>query len=338
MKAAFDRVAALVGRVIAWVERTKPARVWNRYLRARGPLLAQGLSFQAIFAVFAALWVAFAIAGFVVRGDPALQAAIVEVLARAFPGLIDTGDGDGAVTLDALLSATILGWTGALAAVGLVGTALGWLASARTAVRAIFGLADATGNPILRTLIDLATAAGLAAALLVSAALTVASADALGWAFGVAGIGAHTTIGLLVSRATGVAITFVVDAIVLVLLYRVLAGIPIPLRLLAPGVAVGAAALGVLKLLGTLLLGGATANPLLVSFAVILGLLIWFSLLCQVLLVVASWIAETAAARGVDLSGRRRPGHRVGEDPSRVSARRRPMRPRTRPGRVARAD
>ena len=39
-----------------------------------------------------------------------------------------------------------------------------------------------------------------------------------------------------------------------------------------------------LKLLGTALLGGGTNNPLLASFAVIIGLLIWFNLVCQVIL------------------------------------------------------
>jgi len=76
--------------------------------------------------------------------------------------------------------------------------------------------------------------------------------------------------------------------------YRVLAGVHIPMRFLAQGALLGAAALGVLKVLGTALLGGATNNPLLAGFAVIIGLLIWFTLICQVILV-AAFAAATIA-------------------------------------------
>ena len=306
VKQLVARVQRVVERAIAWVQRTRPARVWERYNRARGPLMAQGLSYQAIFAVFAALWVAFAIAGFIVRGSPELQQAIVDTLGKAIPGLISTGDGEGAITLDDLFSASILGWTGAIAAIGFVATALGWLASGRDAIRAIFGLPGPGTNPVLLKLVDLLTALGLGVALLLSAGMSVASTTALSWLFSLAGIPEQSFLGIAALRVAGIAVTFLVDALLLALLYRVLSGIPVPVRILAPGVAVGAAGFGVLKLLGSALLGGATANPLLASFAVILGLLIWFNLLCQVILIAAAWIAESAADAGVDLAAKRR--------------------------------
>jgi membrane protein len=89
---------------------------------------------------------------------------------------------------------------------------------------------------------------------------------------------------------------------VLAALYRVLAGVRIPPRHLFPAALLGAAALGVLKLLGTLLLGAAGANPLLASFAVIIGLLIWFNLVCQVILIAAAWfiVSMTDAGHPLD--------------------------------------
>ena len=39
---------------------------------------------------------------------------------------------------------------------------------------------------------------------------------------------------------------------------------------------------------------------------VIIGLLLWFNLVCQVILVGAAWIAVGAADAGVDLTGRRK--------------------------------
>ncbi|MFT4124324.1 MAG: YhjD/YihY/BrkB family envelope integrity protein [Microbacteriaceae bacterium] len=301
MKDAIARLRARIEAIAARAGRTKPVRVWNRYTRARGPLLAQGLSYQAIFAVFAALWVGFAVAGFVVRGSPELQDAIADALDSVAPGLIDRGDGEGAVTLDGLLSASILGWTGAVAALGLVATALGWLASGRDAIRTIFALPDRATNPVLLRLLDLVTAIGLGIALLISAALSIASTTALSWLLALAGIPDDSVLATGAARVAGIAIAFLLDALLLALLYRVLSGIAVPPRLLLPGVALGAAGIGVLQLLGSLLLGGATANPLLASFAVILGLLIWFTLLCQVVLLAAAWIAESAADAGVEL-------------------------------------
>ena len=52
-----QRIAALV----SWVQKLKPVRVFMQYNAKGGPLLAAGLSYQALFAVFAAIWVGFSI-------------------------------------------------------------------------------------------------------------------------------------------------------------------------------------------------------------------------------------------------------------------------------------
>ena len=52
-----ERITKLVARVL----RLKPVRVFMQYNSQRGPILASGLAYQAIFAVFAGLWVAFSI-------------------------------------------------------------------------------------------------------------------------------------------------------------------------------------------------------------------------------------------------------------------------------------
>ena len=50
-------------------------------------------------------------------------------------------------------------------------------------------------------------------------------------------------------------------------------------------------------MLGATIVGGG-GNPLLASFAVILGLLVWFGLVCQVILIAATWISVDMADRG----------------------------------------
>ena len=297
-----ERIAKIVARVL----RLKPVRVFMQYNTQRGPILASGLAYQAIFAVFAGLWLAFSIAGVVIVGSPALLDGLVTFLNKSVPGLIGDGSGSGAIDIKLLTRAGILGWTGAIAAVGLLLTALGWLASGRDAVRTMFGLPAASTNLLLLKLKDLGLAVGFGAAVIASAALSVASTSALGAVFDALSIDQRSLPAILVARGVGLLLVLVVDTLVLALFFRVVSGIRIPVRMLAQGTIIGAVLLGVLKALGSVLLGGATANPLLAGFAVIIGLLIWFNLLCQVILVSASWIAVSAADAGVDLRGRRK--------------------------------
>ena len=292
--------------VVARVQTLKPVRVFDRYARSRGPLLSAGLSYQAIFAVFGGIWVVFAIAGAVIASRPTLQRALFDLIETSIPGLIDDGSGTGAIDVENLFSAGIFGWTGVIAAGVLLFTALGWLASGRDAVRAMFALPAAGTNPVLLKLKDLGLAVAFGLAILVSAVLTVLATSFLGSVFVWLGVDQRSDAAALAIRAAVLLIVLGLDTLVLGTFYRVVSGIDIPFRLLAQGTLLAAVALGVLKVLGTSLLGGATSNPLLASFAVIIGLLLWFNLVCQVILVGAAWIAVSADDAGVDLTGKKK--------------------------------
>ena len=285
--AAPKGIPALIARVM----KLKPVRVFQHYAAAGGPLMASGLANQGLFATFAGLWVGFSVIGLVIAGDPGLRESLVETIAGALPGLIKSGGSEGAIDPDDLLSAGILNWTGAIALVGLLFTAIGFLGSAREAVRRIFEVAPSTTNFLLLKLKDLGLAVGFGVALIVSTVLSTVSTAALSWFLAVTGVGAESTVGTIVGRLVGVLVVLLIDTAVLAALYRVLAGIPIPPRRLFGGALVGGVALGALKLLGGLLLGGASNNPLIASFAIIAGLLIFLNLVCQVILVSASWIS-----------------------------------------------
>jgi len=292
-------LAGWVKSRIAWVQSLKPVRVFQHYSRLRGPILASGLAFQGLFAVFAGLWVAFSIAGLVISGNTVAQDAIVTALNNAIPGLIDQGDGSGAIKASTLLSAGVFGWTGAIALVGLLYSALGWLGSARDAVRTMFELPSPAANFAVLKARDLALGGGLGVVLLVSALLSVAGTSATGFLLGLVGIPAKSVAATVVSRIVTLGVMFVLDAVVLAALYRLLAAIRIPRRRLLAGAVLGALGLGVLKTLGSALLGGATNNPLIASFAVLTGLLLFFNLVCQVILIAASWIATGLEDAGI---------------------------------------
>ena len=290
-----------IAAIVARIQALKPVRVFTHYAEHRGPLLAGGLSYQAIFAVFAAIWVAFSVIGLFLQANDVLRNSLFELISTSVPGLIDTGSG-GAIDPQDLFETNILGWTGAIALAGLLFTALGWLASGRDAVRTIFGIDPLPDAIVLRKLKDLGLAIGFGAALLLSAALSVFSTTALETVLGWVGIAKDSAVGNVFGTILGLLIVLALDTFVLASFYRFVAGIQIPFRRLASGALIGGVGLGALKVLVTLgLVGGIGSNPLLASFAVIIGLLIWFNLVCQVILISAGWIAVGMIDAGIPL-------------------------------------
>lgn len=288
-------IPALIDRIF----QLKPVRVFFQYAGNGGALMASGLAYAAIFAVFAALVVGFAVIGLVLQGDVALQNSVIGSVSRAVPGLIDTGDGSGAIDPDDLLDSGGLAGLGAVGLAGLLFTALNFLASAREAVRRIFAVAQPTTFFLLLKLKDLGLAIAFGVAVVVSAVLSTASTAALGSVLETIGVPSDSGVGTVLGTTIGLLVVLALDTAVLAGLYRVLAGVPIPRARLFGGALLGGIGLGVLKALGGALLGGATRNPLLASFAIIIGLLIFFNLICQVILISASWIAVGMADNGI---------------------------------------
>ena len=180
-----DKPATGIPALVQRVMKLKPVRVFQHYASNGGPLMAAGMSYQALFAVFAALWAGFSIAGLVLASNRELLEELVSVIGQAVPGLIGP---DGAVDADALLNTPALSWSGAIALVGLAFTALGWLASARDAIRRIFSVGPDTTFFLLLKLKDAGLAIGFGVVLLVSAVVSIGSTSLLGLAFGVVGI------------------------------------------------------------------------------------------------------------------------------------------------------
>ncbi|WBU36831.1 YihY/virulence factor BrkB family protein [Homoserinibacter sp. YIM 151385] len=301
-RAVAEEPEGIVAKAMGLVQKimaTRPVRVFQHYAQARGPLLASGLAYQALFAVFAALLAGFSILGLVLRGDIGLRDSVIRTLSESVPGLIDGGDGNGAIKPEQLLDASIVSWAGVIAIVGLLVTTLGWLASARDAVRVMFDLPQPSGNPVLLKLKDLGMALVFGVALIVSSVLSVVGSSATGWLLGLVGVESESPLAYVVGRVVTLVVMFALDAAVLAGLFRFLAGVDIPWARLRGGALLGAAGLGVLKVLGSALLGGASSNPLLASFAVILGLLIFFNFVCQVILIAGSWIAVGLADREI---------------------------------------
>ncbi|WP_460943469.1 YihY/virulence factor BrkB family protein [Okibacterium endophyticum] len=286
--------AATADRVIRW----RPYRVLRQYLDADGNLLAAGMSFQALFAVFAAVFVGFSIAGVWVTSSDDLVEALIVIIDRVVPGLI----GEHGLIDPAMLSRSgFFGWTGVISLVSLLWTLIAWLYYTRQAVRTIFSLPPDPRPYLLQKASDLLLALGLGLLLLASAVVSIISTAALSWVLDLTGLGLDSLWGEIGTRTTGLVLAVLIDVVALGTMFRILSNIPIPWRDLRVGAGLGGIALSLLSVASSAVIAGASRNPLLATFAVFIGLLLWFNLVSRVILFSASWIAVRLKDRNVQL-------------------------------------
>jgi membrane protein len=295
-----DAAPQSTSRVTTITRRTMglfPVRVWRRFLARNGFILSSGLSYQALFAIFAAVFVVFAVAGIWLTGSPETLNAIAMLLNTYAPGLIGE---DGIISTEELTdiatsSTSLFGWTGAVALAGLIWTAIGWITYARIAVRSIFGLPKDTRAYLLLKARDLLVGFAFGTILLIATVLSVATTSLLGWLLGLMGLPADSGRTSLFLQLGSLLVVFGIDTIALAVLFRFLSGATMPWPRMWIGSLLGSAALMVLQILGGLVITGAGRNPLLATFTVFITLLLWFRFSNIVILVAASWIAVEAA-------------------------------------------
>lgn len=274
-----------------WIQRTRPYRAFSHFTDVGGSVLSGGMSYQALFAVFAGLLVGFSVFGIVLRNQPELLATIINQINVFVPGLLGN-DKDSPIQVQALLETRGLDLTTLIAGISLVWVAINWFTGTRRSIRIIFGLeVKEYRNALLLKVRDLALAVGFFLAIIVSAALVVVSSNLTDLLFSWLGVSSDNwffgTLGTVVRYGA----MYLFDVLVLIAIHRYLAEVRIGWWNLITGSMIGAAALFLLKLLGTALLGGATSNPLLAPFAIFVGLLLWFNFICRALLLTSSWIA-----------------------------------------------
>ncbi|WP_158551827.1 YihY/virulence factor BrkB family protein [Agromyces sp. PvR057] len=295
-----DRFEAPISRVTNITHRTMelfPVRVWRYFLAQNGFILSSGMSYQALFGIFAAIYVVFAVFGIWLTSNEQTMDAFAALLNTYAPGLI--GD-DGIISTDELVaittsSAGTLGWTGGVALVGLIWTAIGWVTYTRIGVRSMFGLPKDERSYVLLKARDLLAGLAFGIVLLIAAALSVATTGFMQWLLGVLGLDPHSGWMSFSVQVGALVVVFVIDTVALAVLFRFLSGAAMPWRRLVIGSLLGSAALSVAQMLGGFLITFASSNPLLATFAVFIALLFWFRITSIVILVAASWIAVEAS-------------------------------------------
>lgn len=289
-------IAALIATVLAW----RPVRVVLHYMENNGPLIASGMTYQALFALFAGLWFAFSVAGFVIAGDPALQNQLFSTINTLVPGLIAHDGASGAISSQTLLNTTALSWSSVVALAGVLLTTVGFLGTLRTAVRIMFDLPNPATNPVVLKLKDLGLTVAFGLVVLLTSAISFLSNTALDFVLGLLGLADATGLQQFATSAVSFVVLLLLDTGLLITAFRVLSGVRIPIRRLLVGALLGGLGLAVLQTLGTALLGGATRNPVLAAFATLIGVLLYFNFVCQVVLIAASWVSIGMIDAGVD--------------------------------------
>ncbi len=279
-------------RLWQWVQHTRPYRAFSHFTDVGGSVLSAGMSYQALFAVFAALWLGFSVFGVVLAGRPELLDSLIGQINVSIPGLIGDGDNDALVDVQTLLKGASFNSTRVIAGISLLWVALNWFTGTRRSIRIIFGLdVKQYRSAALLKIRDFVLAMIFGVAMLVSAALTVLSSNITDAVFAWFAWDQDTWLFGTVGSIARYAAMYIFDVLVLMAMHRYLAEVRVPRMRLLLGCALGGAALLGLKILGATLLGGSTSNPLLTSFALFIGVLLWFNFVCRVLLLTAAWIA-----------------------------------------------
>lgn len=258
--------------------------------------MAGGIAYTGMFSIFAALVIGMSIIMTMIGNRPAFRAAAVSSVDSLLPGVLDTGDGQGLVTVGQLTASSALNAGSVVAGAALLYSAMSLMGTVKIALRAMFGIVSPPPRLVMSQLANLAGFLAIVAGVLVTAVASVVTTTLSG------GIGRR--LGLPASLTgtgawlTTLVVSFVIDAAVLAVLLSV-CGVRPPRRDLIQGCLLGALALGVLRQVGTGAVGSAASNPLLASFAAIVVLVLWLHLTSRAVLLVAAWTANPPLPREI---------------------------------------
>ncbi len=271
-----------------WVKSTRLFRANARYLNARGNLLAGGISYTALISITAALVIGWTIFMAVLGGNERLRTTVLDSINSFLPNLIGYGDGylldpddlilDSPVNVLSVVTTALLVWS-----------ALALMAAIRLSVRQVFAISAIPESFVVMKLRDALGFLGMAFAVLLTSALSIAVVTIGGMVFewlGIEGAGTQRAI-----HAGTIGVSLLVDMLTFVLVIRFVAGARPPRKDLLLGAGIGAIGTGILRYAGSALIS-APNNALFTSFVTLGTLLVWVNLMARLLLYVAAFVAN----------------------------------------------
>ncbi len=280
----------IIDRIIAFALSLRIVRAFLLYSERRGPVLADSVTYRALFGIFAAVLLGFSLVAQWLVGNHQAWEALLSAVNDVIPGLVGE---HGVISAKSLTSG--LGVASVFSLAALVLASVGAVASLRAAVRLLAGEPGEEGFFLWIILRNLAVAVGIALALALSAALTYfGTAGAEFLTDTVLGVPDKSLVAHVATRFVGAAVVFLWDAAIVATVFAVLSGMRAPRRAWVVGSLLGALGLSVLQQLSGLFVSGAKENVLLASFATLIALLLWINLSAQVLLIACSYIIVAA--------------------------------------------
>ena len=170
-------------------------------------------------------------------------------------------------------------------------TVTGWMNSLRHAVRAMFDDCGDELNIVVARLRDTLAAIAIAILFILSTAAGTVSGGIVRRLLQWGGIPSSSLPGTVLLEMTGFGTGVALNFALFMLLLRVVSHIKAG-RFTILGALLGSLTVSAMQLLGARLLAGASRNPMLAPFAALIGVLIWFNLVAQVILLCAALIAE----------------------------------------------
>ncbi|MFF4173182.1 YihY/virulence factor BrkB family protein [Streptomyces sp. NPDC001744] len=266
-----------------WVARLMRTHAWRSYEtldRAHWTRLAAALTFLSFLALFPLITVGAAI-GAALLSDGQLD-RIEEKLGEQVPGISDQLDIGGLVAN--------AGTVGVVAGAVLLFTGISWIGSMRECLRAVWGLDDVEGNPIVLKGKDAVVLVGLGGVALGSFAASWLGSTAIGWSAERLGISEGGAGGVLLQTAA-VLVAAVADFLILLYVLTLLPGVEPPRKALVVAGLMGAVGFELLKLLLGGYMRGVAAKSMYGAFGVPVALMVWINLTAKLLLFCAAWTA-----------------------------------------------
>ncbi|MDQ1122550.1 YhjD/YihY/BrkB family envelope integrity protein [Microbacterium trichothecenolyticum] len=280
-------MAALIRRVTAWALSLRLVRAFLVYSGARGPMLADSVTYRTLFSLFAAVLIGFSFAALWLSGNPDGLNALVRSVNSVVPGLVGP---DGLIDVRDIRAPAGLTIAGIVGSLGLIGAAIGAIGSLRSALRQIAGVATDDMFIVWVLLRNLALAVGIGVALVAAAAVTFLATAGLTVVRELLGVSADSWITAFLTWLVSTVVVLAIDAAAIAAAFALLSGVRARRATLIRGALLGGVGLVVLQQLSGLFVGGAGSNPLLATFASLIALLLWLNLSTQVILIAGAYI------------------------------------------------
>ncbi|MDP9805797.1 membrane protein [Trueperella bonasi] len=295
IKSEDDEPPAVVSkgkRLVEWVMDFRIVRAVQRYTTARGPQLSGGIAYSALFAIAGALTISLTVFSYLLGGNQELRDRLFESIDATLPGVLkmDGPHSEGIVEPSALIVDNPFNLYSLIGLLVLLWSSIGLMTGIRNSVLTMFGISRIPRNPAVAKLLDLSGFLVLGLAVLLTTVLAMAAqffAEPMIEFFQFT----EGTSSFLLSLGTFV-IALVVDMCVIMFLIRVMAGARAPKRDLLIGGLVGGLGSGLLRYLGTSVVGSVSDNEILRGFAAIVTLLLWVNFLARLLLLSACVVAN----------------------------------------------